>query len=156
MNIVAEELLGGIVYATSAHRIWEDLKEHFDKVNRVRIYQLHREITTLSQGTDSVSTYFSKLRGLWNEYDAVILSPRCRCLRLKDYIDHLHQLRLIQFLSGLNESYDQARRQFLLRRTSPSLNQAYAMIIEDEIQHSSCLTTVNEKISPNIMQVSRS
>ncbi|KAL3347581.1 hypothetical protein AABB24_021314 [Solanum stoloniferum] len=50
MNTVAEELIGGIVYATSAHKIWEDLKERFDKVNRIRIYQLHREITTFAQG----------------------------------------------------------------------------------------------------------
>lgn len=27
MNTVAEELLGGIVYATNAHKVWEDLRE---------------------------------------------------------------------------------------------------------------------------------
>ena len=64
MNTVAEELLGGIVYAKSAHQVWEDLKERFDKVNRIRIYQLHREIMTLAQGTDSVSTYVSKIKSL--------------------------------------------------------------------------------------------
>lgn len=117
---------------------------------------MHREIITLSQGTDSVSTYFSKLKGLWNEYDAVVPSPSCECPRSKDYVDHLHQLRLIQFLSGLNDSYDQARRQILLKSTSPSINQAYAMIIEDEIQHSACMNTVSEKIDPVVMQASRS
>lgn len=56
MSTVSGELLSGIVYATSAYTLWEDLKEHFDKVNRMRIYQLHRKINSLSQGTDSVST----------------------------------------------------------------------------------------------------
>lgn len=42
MNIITEKLLGGTVYATSAHKAWEDLKEQFDKVSRIRIYQLHR------------------------------------------------------------------------------------------------------------------
>ena len=58
MNTVSEELLSGIVYATNSFSVWNDLKERFDKVNRVRIYQLHRDITTLSQGTDTVSHYF--------------------------------------------------------------------------------------------------
>nr|XP_010318377.2 uncharacterized protein LOC104646503 [Solanum lycopersicum] len=69
---VSEELLSGIVYATNSFSVWNDLKERFDKVNRVRIYQLHRDITTLSQGTDSVSHYFSKLKTQWNEYDAIV------------------------------------------------------------------------------------
>ncbi|KAL3347580.1 hypothetical protein AABB24_021314 [Solanum stoloniferum] len=155
MNTVAEELIGGIVYATSAHKIWEDLKERFDKVNRIRIYQLHREITTFAQGTNSISTYFSKLKSLWDEYDAIVPSPSYECLKSKDYVDHLYQLRLIQFLSGLNNSYDQARRQILLKSVSPTINQAYAMIIEDEIQHSAYLATVNNKIDPVIMQSSR-
>lgn len=80
-------------------------------------------------------------------------SPNCECLRSKDHVDHLHQIRLIQFLSGLNDSYDQDRRQILLKSTSPTINQAYAMIIEDEIQHSACLTTVTEKTDPMIMQL---
>lgn len=58
MNIVSTELLSGIVYASNAHLIWEDLRERFDKVNCMRIFQLHRAIATLSQGTDSISTYF--------------------------------------------------------------------------------------------------
>lgn len=106
MNTVSEELLSGIVYATNALSVWNDLKERFDKVNRVRIYQLHREITTLTQGSYIVSHYFSKLKTLWNEYDAVIPNPCCACPQSKEYTDHLQQMRLIQFLSGLNESYE--------------------------------------------------
>lgn len=52
MNTVSEKLLSGIVYATSAYTVWEDLKEQFDKVKRIRIYQLHKDINILSQDTD--------------------------------------------------------------------------------------------------------
>jgi len=132
--------------------IREDLKERFDKVNRMRIYQLHREINTLSQGTDSVSTYYTKLKN--REFDALVPSPSCACPKSKEYADHLYQLRLIQFLSGLNESYEQARRQILLKGVTPSINQAYAMIIEDEIQQqNTCVVTANaipETIAMNV------
>ncbi|XP_049394598.1 uncharacterized protein LOC125858857 [Solanum stenotomum] len=134
MNTVSADLLNGIVYASDAYLVWEDLKESFDKVNRVRIWQLHRENTTLMQGTNSVSTYFSKLKELWSEYDVLVPSPSCGCEKSKDYIEHLSQQRLLHFLSGLNESYDQARRQILMKSITPSLGQAYAMIIQDESQ----------------------
>ncbi|XP_015165091.1 uncharacterized protein [Solanum tuberosum] len=134
MNTVSADLLNGIVYASDAHVVWEDLKESFDKVNRVRIWQLHREITTLMQGTSSVSAYFLKLKELWSEYDVLVPSPSCGCEKSKDYIEHLSQQRLLHFLSGLNESYDQARRQILMKSITPSLGQAYAMIVQDESQ----------------------
>ncbi|KAK6779887.1 hypothetical protein RDI58_022071 [Solanum bulbocastanum] len=52
MNTVSTSFLSGIVYSSNADLVWEDLKERFDKVNRVRIFQLLKEIATLSQGTD--------------------------------------------------------------------------------------------------------
>ncbi|XP_070057893.1 uncharacterized protein [Nicotiana tomentosiformis] len=92
MNTMLTELLSGIAYASNAHLVWEDRRERFDKVNRMRIFQIHRAIATLSQGTYYVSAYFTKLK---------------------------------------------ARRQILLKSNEPSLNQTYAMVIEDESEHSS-------------------
>lgn len=110
MNTVSESLLSGIMYAINACAVWDDLKERYDKVNRMRIYQLHREINMHSQGTDSISAYFTKLKILWSEYDVLVPNPSCDCPKSKEYSDHMCQLRLLQFLSGLNDSYDQARR----------------------------------------------
>ncbi|XP_075088257.1 uncharacterized protein LOC142170281 [Nicotiana tabacum] len=132
MNNVAPELLGGVVYASDAHLMWDDLREKFNKVNRVRIFQLHREVTTLAQGTSSVSIYFSKLKELWHEYDILVPFPNW-IEKSKDHAEQLHQQRVIQFLSGLNDSYDQERRQILMKANAPSLNQTYTMIIQDEI-----------------------
>ena len=67
MNCVSKELLGGIVYSPNVVSVWKDLAERYDKVDRSRIFQLHKEIATVSQGTSSISTYFSRLRELWVE-----------------------------------------------------------------------------------------
>ncbi|XP_019250922.1 PREDICTED: uncharacterized protein LOC109229827 [Nicotiana attenuata] len=155
MNNVAPELLGGVVYASDAYLVWEDLRERFNKVNRVRIFQLHREIATLSQGTNSVSVYFSKLKELWHEYDFLVPFPNC-CEKSKEQAENLHQQRVVQFLSGLNESYDQARRQILMKTNAPSLNQTYAMIIQDKIQQKIGVNVVtSDKIEPLAMQAGR-
>lgn len=78
-------------YASNAHLDWKDLQERFDKVNRIRIYELHRAIVTISLGTDSVSIYFTKLKELWAEFDSMAPSPNCSCEKSKDYVEYLHQ-----------------------------------------------------------------
>ncbi|XP_070007708.1 uncharacterized protein LOC142165325 [Nicotiana tabacum] len=79
MNAVNSELLSGIVYKSSAHNVWTDLKDKYDKVDEFRIFYLHKEIATLSQGISLVSAYFAKLTGLWEEYDALMPYPGCDC-----------------------------------------------------------------------------
>ncbi|XP_075087707.1 uncharacterized protein LOC142169704 [Nicotiana tabacum] len=89
------DLLSGIVYASDSHAVLKDLQERFDKVNRMRIFQIHRQIATLSQGINLVSVYFSKLKELWADYDAVVPPPGCDCAKSKDYIEHVYQQRLL-------------------------------------------------------------
>lgn len=75
INTILPHLLSGIVYASNAFLVWEDLKEIFDEVNHMKIYQLHREINTIVQETNFVSEYFTKLKELWSKFDAMVLSP---------------------------------------------------------------------------------
>ncbi|XP_070045811.1 uncharacterized protein LOC142164051 [Nicotiana tabacum] len=106
MNVVRPGLLSSVLYASSAHKVWEDLKERFDKVNGLIILYLHREVHTLTQGFMTVTDYFSKLRELWDKFDALMPCPGCPCPESKKYAQHFEYQRLIQFL-GLNESYSQ-------------------------------------------------
>ncbi|XP_049414744.1 uncharacterized protein LOC125877514 [Solanum stenotomum] len=89
-------------------------------------------ISSLSQENMSVSAYFSKLKDLWDEFEALVPAPNCECDKSKDFVVHLQKLKLFQFLIGLNESFLQARSQILLMSPLPSVNQAYAMIVSDE------------------------
>jgi len=49
-------------------------------------------------------------------------------------VDHLNRQKLYQFLMGLNESFGQARSQILLMNPIPTVNHAYAMVVNDECQ----------------------
>ncbi|KAL3344856.1 hypothetical protein AABB24_024015 [Solanum stoloniferum] len=92
MNTVSKELLSGIVYASYAAIVSEDLKERFDKVDGSRIYQLHRDICTIHQGNLTVSAYFTKLRLLWDEFDALVPPPSYNCDRSRVYLYHIQYL----------------------------------------------------------------
>lgn len=88
----------------------------------------------IHQGTDSVTSYYSKMRDLWDEMDVMVPSPSCDCVESSSHVEHVKQQRLLQFLVGLNESYAQVRSSILLSATVPSVNQAYAMAIQEESQ----------------------
>ncbi|XP_070006873.1 uncharacterized protein LOC142162174 [Nicotiana tabacum] len=114
MNIVRPSLPSSVLYTSGAHKVWEGLKERFDKVNGSRVLFLHREMHNLTQGTMATADYFSKLRDLWDEFDALMPCPGCPCPESKQYAQHFEAQRLLQFLTGLNDSYAQSRSQIMM------------------------------------------
>lgn len=77
--IISRELLSGIVYASSAHQVWNDLKERFDKLMDLEFFFLHKEIARFTQGVSSVAHYFFKLKEPWTEFDSLMSCPSCAC-----------------------------------------------------------------------------
>ncbi|XP_075081258.1 uncharacterized protein LOC142166298 [Nicotiana tabacum] len=75
MNVVTPQLVGGVVFGASAQAIWEDLREKFDKVDGSRSFNRHKEIATLYQSTSSVSVYYTKMKDLWDEFEALVPAP---------------------------------------------------------------------------------
>lgn len=136
-----------IVYASNAKRVWDDFKERFDKSNLTRVYQLWTEVVSLKQSTDSVTAYYSKLRDLWDELDVLVPAPLCKCDESKPYIEHLNQQRL------LIESYSHVRSDILLKEVVPTVNQAYATVIQEESQRLLGVMDVNKE--PLTMMVNR-
>lgn len=50
------------MYASNAQSVWMDIQERFTKVDGSRTFNLHKEITTLTQGNAFVFIYFSKFK----------------------------------------------------------------------------------------------
>ncbi|KAH0737540.1 hypothetical protein KY290_036245 [Solanum tuberosum] len=60
--------------------------------------------------------------------------PSCNREKSKEYLAQLQYQRLLQFMMGLNDGYNQARSQILMKSKMLSVNQAYALIVHDESQ----------------------
>ncbi|KAK4738615.1 hypothetical protein R3W88_002312 [Solanum pinnatisectum] len=97
-------------------------------------FVVDKKHTSLKQGNDFVTEYYFKMRDLWNDFDVLVLFPSCHCTEAKAYTDHLHQQRLLMFLMGLNEIFSHVRSDILLKAEAPSVNQAYATIVQEESQ----------------------
>lgn len=63
------------MYALVASVVWAELYERFHKIDSERTFNLHKEIATLSQENTSMSSYFSKLKDLWEEFEALVPAP---------------------------------------------------------------------------------
>lgn len=136
MNAVSKEIFGGIVYSTDAAVVWNDLRERFDKVNGSRIFALHHEIGSHVQGNSLISTYYSKLRQLWDEYASLVTLPICSCESSKKFIEFDQQHKLLQFLMGLNESFVHIRSHILMMDPLPTVSHAFAIISQEESHRS--------------------
>lgn len=86
INYVSTDLVGCIVHAINAYLVWSELKEKFDRVNGARIFFLHKKISMASKGTLLVSTYFTKLTLLWDEYASLVPLSYCNCEQARTYV----------------------------------------------------------------------
>ncbi|XP_073022668.1 uncharacterized protein [Primulina eburnea] len=67
LNAVSREIADSLMYMATAHEIWIDLRERFHQSNAPRIFQIKRLLSGLQQGSMDVSTYYTRLRTLWDE-----------------------------------------------------------------------------------------
>lgn len=87
-----------------------DLQQRYQCKNRPRIFQLWLELSNLVQDQQLVTTYFAKLKTLWNELASHCPScscGKCSCEGVKDLNDHFQTEHVMTFLMGLNDSFAQ-------------------------------------------------
>ena len=59
--------MDSVIYYSTAHEVWEDLREPLSQSNAPCIFEIQRDIVCLRQEQLSVSAYYTKLKGLWDE-----------------------------------------------------------------------------------------
>ncbi|GJW60049.1 cysteine-rich receptor-like protein kinase 8 [Tanacetum coccineum] len=138
LNTVSEHIGNNLTFINSAHALWNELHEHFSQLDGHRIYQLTNEIVDLKQSNCTIETYYHKLKGLWDELDAIKAPYACSCKSVcnnrKENDEREQRKRLIQFLMGLDECYTNIRGQILLMQPLPTAAKAYSMLRQEEKQ----------------------
>ncbi|XP_075524501.1 uncharacterized protein LOC142556890 [Primulina tabacum] len=112
------------------------MRERFDKVNGSQIFALHREIGCYTQGNSSISTYYSRLRQLWDEYASLVTLPICSCESSRKFIEFDQQHKLFRYFIGLHESFVHIRSHILMMDPLPTVSNAFAIISKEESHRS--------------------
>ena len=141
MNSVSKKIAQSLLYMSTAESIWKNLLVRFKQDDAPRVYEIEQRLGTIQQGSMDVTTYYTELVTLWEEYKNFIDLPVCTCGRSECNAAALweklqERSRVMKFLMGLNESYDASRRQILMIKPIPSLEDVSNMITQDERQKS--------------------
>ena len=139
LNSISKDIVDAFLYTNTVKELWDELGERFGECNGPLIYQIQREIASISQGTMSVSQYYTKLKKAWDELNHLMHVPNCSrrpctCGNVKAVASILSNNQLMQFLMGLNESFDGIRSQILLLDLLPSVNKVCSMVLRIEKQ----------------------
>ncbi|XP_040367405.1 uncharacterized protein LOC121050660 [Rosa chinensis] len=86
------------------------------------------------QGANSVTAFFTKLKSLWDEKDALCTFPPCQCEVAAEVKTYLETQKTMKFLMGLGESYAAIRSNVIGMDPLPNVNKAYAMALRHEKQ----------------------
>uniref|UniRef100_A0A2N9GZ55 Integrase catalytic domain-containing protein n=1 Tax=Fagus sylvatica TaxID=28930 RepID=A0A2N9GZ55_FAGSY len=134
LNSLSKEISASVIYLDTAFEVWQDLKERFSQSNGPRVYQLQKAIASLNQEQSSVSAFYTKLKGFWDELMNFRPIPACNCGALKTLLDYQHSEYVMKFLVGLNDSYASIRGQILLMEPLPTINKVFALVSQEERQ----------------------
>lgn len=97
LHSVEKDIAESILYCKTTSLIWRELSSRFSRTNRTRLYQIQRELASISQGNQSVSAYFTRLKKLWDEYILEIEDRVCECGSNGVAISILQDQQVIQF-----------------------------------------------------------
>ncbi|XP_074313526.1 uncharacterized protein LOC141648704 [Silene latifolia] len=150
MNTIDPSLLDSISYAEVASVYWAELANTFSVVDGTKIHNLKTQLHECKQtkGMD-VSTYFGKLKSLWDSI--VVHEPpfdykcgKCECTINQAAIQRLDNERLHQFFMGHDPIlYANVRSQQFQLDPLPSLNRAYQVILQEERLRAPAATRVD-------------
>jgi hypothetical protein len=134
LNSVSQEISASIIYIEYAQEMWNDIKERFSQSNGPRIFQLQKAILALSQNNNFVSSYYTTLKGFWDELNNYRPMPLCSCGTSQTVQEYQHWEYVFQFFMVLNESFSHFRGQILLMDPLPSINKVFSMVVQEERQ----------------------
>ena len=87
LNSVHKDIADSLLYFDTAVGIWNDLRDRFRQSNGPRIFQIKKHLIALSQGSLDVSTYYTRLKILWDELKGFQPLPECACGTMKTWME---------------------------------------------------------------------
>ncbi|XP_020978294.1 uncharacterized protein LOC107637268 [Arachis ipaensis] len=136
---LSPEILQSVLWCDNAHELWKDLKHRFYEGDLFWIAKLEEDLFSTKQGKLSITSYYTKLKGIWEEIDEFRPIPTCACLsNCSCGLDIMRQYRLqsymIRFLRGLNDQYASVHSHIMLLKPLPDVNIIFSLLLQQERQ----------------------
>lgn len=133
LNLISKDVAGTTIYTIMTKEMWEELKSQFSQGNGPRVYQLQKNLDSLSQEQLSIIVYYEKFKCLLQELLNYNQVPVCTCGALKScscgavkvFLDYQYRQHIIQFLIGLNEKCSHIIGKILLIDPLPPITKVF-------------------------------
>ena len=132
LGSLTESIYAGHACSDNSLDIWKELNETYFKSDGSVVFNLHQKINGLTQGGLSVSDYYNSLDSLWKEFDGLTNLTECTCTASTTRNDHQKLMKLMHFLNGLDECYNQVKSHILVTEPLPNVRSAFAIISREE------------------------
>eukprot|EP00257_Ricinus_communis_P016127 XP_015574195.1 uncharacterized protein LOC107261201 [Ricinus communis] len=139
LNSITKDLSEGFMYARNSKELWEEIQTRFGECNGPLEFQIQREISSIKQDNKSVAFYFTQLKKLWDQFGELAPIPsyfyhKYTCDVYRRLPGMSNRNKIMQFLMGLNDSFETVRSNLLMMKPIHSTNKAYALVLKDEKQ----------------------
>ncbi|XP_043720761.1 uncharacterized protein LOC122668236 [Telopea speciosissima] len=132
----------------TAAKIWKTANDTYSQIgNTAQCYELRQMIHVTKQQELSLSQYYSKLRGMWQQLDFYGPFTAICDVDATAFKKWEEGLRVCDFLVCLNMEYDQIRATVLNRDPFTTLEQAYPMVQSEESRRTSMVHPVTQERS---------
>ncbi|XP_062117820.1 uncharacterized protein LOC133831500 [Humulus lupulus] len=142
LHSVSPNIAESVMFRTTAAAMWKDFSDRSNRCNGPRVFQLRESAIALKQGNQDVQTYFARLKVLWDEFAEFYPTAICTYGAMEKLNDFYNLDQVLQFLTGLNESYHPIRVEILLLDPLPNISKVFSMVIQEESQQTLGFTTI--------------
>ena len=150
LSSISESIQAGHVYSEIAENIWNELYETYNKSDGSVIFNIHQKINSLTQNESSLSEYYNKLYFLRKEFDGLTDITVRTCEAATKLNDHAKLMKLMQFLNGLDDSYNQVKSHILLMEPLPTVKSAFSILSREEsLQKGGSMSSSSSKPGPS-------
>uniref|UniRef100_A0A803NB22 Integrase catalytic domain-containing protein n=1 Tax=Chenopodium quinoa TaxID=63459 RepID=A0A803NB22_CHEQI len=111
LNSMDKVLAESFMFVNSSNQLWIELTERFGRTSAPRIFELHKNLTSIQQNDMSIAEYFGQLKSVWD------------------------QLQILKVIVWFESNYDQVKTNLLGSDPLPHVHKAYYTLQQVEQQH---------------------
>lgn len=161
LGAVDEKIFGSVLWFKTAKEVWENLEQRFGQSSSAQLFTVQEQISKAFQSQDmSIEEFYTKMKGLWDEVDALDPLPTCECsgctcnLTQKTFKSQQGR-RLIQFLMKLDNKYQHTRSIILMRKKMPTAAEAYNILTQEKTHQEFSKNNISEQDVPIACRVEK-
>ena len=140
LGSVSDSIKRSVMFLSTSCMIWTQLEQRFSVANGSRKYKLNKDLYEKTQEGKSITDYYTEMKVLWEELENLRELPPITTVNseITAFISAINEqqeeLKLFQFLNGLDDAYAVQRSHLLMMNPLPSLHTACSYLHQEESQ----------------------